>query len=184
MAHLRTRLGLAAVALTTIGTGLLASPASAQVVSIVDGPDASGSLGDILNVRINHAPNRVIVTTEVADLRATSAAGPSGLNIWLDTDPATAGPDFVFRTGLQAGQDFTLQRTNGWKPKGNPMTCDHRAVFDRAADTVKFNVARRCLANPEKVRIAERMRDDFDGSHPITDWLKGTRHLTRWVAHP
>ncbi len=183
MAHLRTRLALAAVALVTIATGALAAPASAQRVTIVDGPDTSGSLGDILNVRINHAARRVIVRTELADLRATSEEGPSGLNIWLDTDPSTTGPDFVFRTGLQAGQDFTLQRSNGFRPTGDPLTCDHRVVFDRAADTVRLSIARPCLGRPEKVRIAERMRDEFDGSHPLTDWLKGTKHLTRWVAH-
>ncbi|CUR54120.1 exported hypothetical protein [metagenome] len=183
MAQLRTRLAVAAVALATITTGALAGPASAEAVTIVDGPDASGSLGDILDVRINHAARRVIVKTELADLRASSEGGPSGLNIWLDTDPSTTGPDFVFRTGLQAGQDFTLQRTNRFKPIGEPLTCDHRVRFDRAADIVRLSVARPCLGRPEKVRIAERMRDDFDGSHPIIDWLKRTRHLTRWVAH-
>jgi len=182
MGTISTRLGLVA-ALATLATGALAGAASAQAVTIVDGPDASGSLGDIQAVTINHRAHRVVVTTEVADLRRTSTGGPSGLNIWLDTDRSNAGPEYVFRTGLQEGQDYTLMRTDGWRPTGDPLTCDHRATFDWAADTVRFGVARRCLGRPDEVRVAERMRDEWDASHVITDWLKGTRHLTRWVAH-
>ncbi len=182
MSNISTRLGLTA-AFATLAVGALAGAASAQSLSIVDGPDASGSLGDILDVRIEHRAKRVVVTTEVADLRRTSDGGPSGLSIWLDTDRSTPGPEFVFQTGLQAGQDYALLRTDGWKPVGEQLTCRHHADFDRAADTVRLSVRRGCLGAPTEVRIAERMRDDWDASHPIIDWLKGTQHLTAWVAH-
>jgi hypothetical protein len=181
MSSIRTRLGQAA-AVATMTTLALAAPASAEVANVFDGPDATGSLGDIQTVRIDHRAHNVIVTTTVADLRRTSDGGPSSLNIWFDTNPRRTGPEFVFGTGLQAGTDYQLLLAKDWKAVGDPLTCAHNAAFDWAGDQVVLTVSRGCLGSPANVRIAERMRDAFDGSHVITDWMKGTRQFSRWVA--
>ena len=172
--------------LATVGTlaaVALAAPASAETANVFDGPDASGSLGDILTVKIKHLDRRVVVTTNVADLRRQSEAGPSGLNIWFDTNPGRPGPEYVFGTGLQAGTDYFLSRARNWRAVGEPTSCSHNATFDWAGDKVVLSVARRCLGRPAQIRVAERMRDDFDASHPIVDWMKGTRKFSRWVDH-
>lgn len=182
MSNTIKRLGRA-VALATLAAGVIAAPASAEVANVFDGPDATGSLGDIQTVRIDHRAHRVVVTTNLADLRRTSGGGGSGLNIWFDTDRSRPGPEFVFLTGLQAGTDYQLMHSRAWRPSGSPMTCDHDATFDWAGDKVVLSVARGCFGRPDDVRVAERMRDAFDGSHVITDWLKGPRRFSRWVAH-
>ena len=185
MSTVRARITQAVVGatVTALSAVALAAPASAETANVFDGPDASGSLGDILTVNIKHRERRVVVTTNVADLRRQSEGGPSGLNIWFDTEPSRPGPGYVFGTGLQSGTDYFLSRARNWRAVGEPTSCSHQATFDWAGDKVVLSVARRCLGRPAKIRVAERMRDDFDASHPIIDWMKGTRQFSPWVHH-
>ena len=61
---------------------------------------------------------------------------------------------------------------------GEPLTCEHRVRLDFAADRLTFAAARACLGSPETVRIGAKMRDEFDGSHPVVDWLGEPRSWT------
>ena len=83
----------------TLATVALVAPASAETANVVDGPDVSGSLGDILTVNIKHRERNVVVATNVADLRRQSEAGRSGLSIRFDTDSGRPGPEYIFGTG-------------------------------------------------------------------------------------
>lgn len=174
---------------TTLATALVAgalaaaSPASAESVTLADPADATASLSDIREVTVRHTTTRVHVKVEFTALEKTSEFGPSGLTIYVDTDRETLGPEARIDTGLQAGTDYQLSRANGWKGvQGDPSSCAHRLRIDFEAATVKGWVARRCLKAPDAVRVAVRMVDLYDGSHPVTDWLKGTRKFTRWVS--
>ncbi len=149
-----------------------------------DGPDASGSLGDILTVNIKHRER----TGGGDDERCRSQEAVRGWTVrpqHLVRHQARAGPgpEYVFGTGLQSGTDYFLSRARNWRAVGEPSSCSHDATFDWAGDKVVLSVARRCLGRPAQIRVAERMRDDFDASHPIIDWMKGTRQFSRWVDH-
>jgi hypothetical protein len=158
----------------------VAGPARADDVTLTDPADASGSLSDIREVTVRHAAARLRVGIGFTELRPTSEAGPSGVSIYVDTDRSRRGPEYLLASGLQSGTDYQLVRTRGWGDTiGDPLSCAHRVRLDFAANRLRGWIARRCLRFPEQVRVAVRMTDNFDASHPITDWLKGPRRWTR-----
>lgn len=157
-------------------------PAQAESFSGRDPADAPGSLGDIRRVFADHSDKRVRVRVRVADLRPTSDAGPSGMRIYVDTSDARFGPEFVITTGMQEGSDYQLSRMRRWRIASEPLGCRHAVFLDFDGDAVRSTMGRRCLGNPVQVRVGVRMDDHYDGSHPIRDWFKGRRHLSRWLA--
>ena len=116
------------------------------------------------------------------DLRARSEAGPAGLTVFFDTAPQRKGPERRIDTGLNDGSDYQLTRATNWQQDGDRLTCRHSVSLDFKADVVTVWVARGCLGKPEKVRVAVKMVDLYDGSHPITDWIGNDRSFTPWLA--
>ena len=163
----------------TIG---LAGPAAAETTTFDDGADTTASLNDILRVRLNHGPGRVTVKIRFTDLRRHSRGGPASIGIFLDTNPDRRGPEFRLGSGLNEGTDFQLVRMRNWKPRGNPKTCNHDLALQFRKDRLVFTVARRCIGRPDTVRVGAKMIDQFDGSHPVHDWMKGPRRFTARVA--
>jgi hypothetical protein len=161
---------------------LLAAPASAASTSFFDGPDASGSLNEILRVSVNHGAGQAKVVVTFADLRKRSEGGPASIVIFLDTKQGRKGPEFRLDSGLQNGTDFQLRRAKNWKPVGEPKTCDHHVDLQFAKDKLVFTTARDCIGTPDTLRVGARMTDLFDASHPIHDWMKGPRRWTDTVA--
>ncbi|GEP32823.1 hypothetical protein NSZ01_05910 [Nocardioides szechwanensis] len=171
---------LAGVAVLTLG---LAGPAFAESTSQTDPADVGGaSLTDIRKVTLNHGTEQVITKVRFTDLQETSEAGPSGMTIYFDTRPGRKGPEFRLDTGLQSGTDYQLSRVQGWTSPGEPLSCDHSLRLGWATDVATLRVARTCLGNPAKVRVAVKMVDLYDGSHPVTDWLGNPRSFTDRVA--
>lgn len=170
---------VAAAAALTLGLG---APAFAESVSVSDGADTSGSLGDILDVTANYRARNLVVKVSVADLKPTSDGGPSSMSLFIDTDPGSPGPELRLGTGMQSGSDYQLVRMTGWKASSGALTCRHGVVLDNAGDVVRFKVRRNCLGKPAEVRVGVKMRDLWDGSHPLTDWLKHPRAFTRWLS--
>jgi len=174
---------IALVAAVATATLTVTAPAHADSVTLTDPADATASLSDIRKVAVGHTAARVTFRVRFTDLRRTSEAGPSGVQLYVDTNGARKGPEHVLGSGLQSGTDYQLARVRGWSgAAGNPMSCAHRVRLDFAADVLRGWIARRCLGAPAQVRLAVRMTDHFDGSHPVTDWLKGPRKWTRWLA--
>ena len=176
-ARLLTRLGAAAGGLV-LAVGLTA-PASAESTSFTDGADASGSLNDILRVRVNHGAERAKVVVTFADLRKRSAGGPAGIAVFLDTKQGRKGPELRLDSGLQNGTDYTLHRAKSWKPVGDPKTCAHDVDLKFGKDKLVLTTTRACIGTPTRLRVGAKMTDFFDASHPIHDWMKGAR---RWTA--
>jgi hypothetical protein len=174
------KLGIVATTLTVAAFGacLVAVPAQAARATYTDPADASGSLTDIRAVTVRHGPNRLAVKVRFTDLRRRSTEGPAGLTIGIDTRADRPGAEFRLGTGLQAGTDYQLVRIRRGQVVGEPLTCPHQVDLDYDADLLTFVAARTCLGSPESVRIAVKMRDDWDASHPITDWLGEPRSYT------
>lgn len=170
---------LGAVVLLATAVG----PASAERLGLDDPADVGGaSLSDILAVTAVHAPKKLVVRVDFAELEPTSDAGPSSLSVFVDTDPSVKGPEFRVGMGLQEGTDYQLVRMKGWKPVGEPLTCAHAVRIDFDANRVRARVSRACLGNPAKVRIGVKMTDLYDGSHPVVDWLGKRRYLSIPIA--
>lgn len=183
----RTRSALLAVAATAgLATPLFAvGPASADSIRQTDPADASGSLNDIRDVRLDYANQKVKVKVKVADLRRRSEAGPAGMTIHFDTNRGKAGPEYSLGTGLQDGTDYALVRSKGWSASGSSLvSCNQYGLrLDYARDWVVFWAKPACLGNPKALRVSVFMRDDYDGSHPIRDWApafhKWSKPVTR-----
>jgi hypothetical protein len=173
------RTGLIAAATAALTATLLAAPAHAEVTRVDDGADASGSLTDIRVVRAQHTDDRVIVKVNFSDLRKQANAG---LNVFIDKNAAKEGPEFVLSAPLFSGSDYALFRMTDWQLVGEPLACSYDMTYRWRRDFVVFDAGRGCFNHPAQVRIGLRMRDLADGSHPITDWLKGRREFTRWLS--
>jgi len=174
--NLRSALSAVVLAAAAIG---IAVPAYAQSVTVVDGPDASGSLSDIRRVTLDHKTDRVVVRTTFTDLTPDTIAG---LKINVDTDAGREGPEFVLLTGLGEGTDFSLHRATNWRAVGEPLTCFHRVAINWDTERLRFAASRACLGNPARVRVGEKMTDHTDASHPIVDWMTGVRRWTPWMT--
>lgn len=170
---------LAATTVLALAVGVV--PASAERASFPDPADMGGaSLNDIRRVTVHHGSHRVVITMGFVDLRHDSEEGPAGLTMLLDTRPAHAGPEFRLTTGLYDGTDYQLRKITDGRP-GEPLTCSHHVRLDPAADTLRFRAGRGCLDQPTRLRIGVKMTDQYDASHPVTDWLGEPRSFTRWV---
>ncbi|WP_244927671.1 hypothetical protein [Nocardioides sp. W7] len=159
----------------------VAAPASAEFGSFPDPADAQASLTDIRELRVAHGLQRVTVTVRFTDLRAESDAGPAGLTVFLDANPARRGPELALTTGLHQGTDYQLVRVRRWRLVGEPLTCEHSLRLRPARDFARIRVARTCLRDPARVRVAAQMIDQYDGSHPVVDWYRGPRRFTPWL---
>jgi hypothetical protein len=173
----RTRV-LTTVVAAALAATVVAGPAHAAKARYADPADAAASLTDIRAVVVDHRAARLVVKVRFADLRRHSTGGSSGLTILFDTRAGRAGGEFRLTTGLQSGTDFQLMKVRGGRAVGEPLTCDHRLRLGFAADRLSFSAARDCLGSPAKVRIGVKMRDDFDSSHPVVDWLGEPRSWT------
>lgn len=158
-----------------------AAPAGAAEATYDDPADATASLTDIRTVAIKHTPAKLRVVVGFTDLRRRSEGGAAGLTIFIDTRKDRRGADFGLTTGLQDGTDYQLLRIRRGHPVGAPLTCPHRVRLGFAGDRLASDAVRSCLGEPGRVRIGVKMRDDFDPSHPVLDWLGEPRSWTRWV---
>lgn len=180
--HPRTFLSLAAALAATTLVLAVAAPALAARTTRSDPADAGGSLSDLRRVSVNHGPEVVLVKVRFSDLRPTSEAGSAGMAIYLDTRRGRLGPELRLDTGLQSGTDYQLTRARDWRSVGEPLTCAHGLELDFGADLATFRVARSCLGYPAGVRVAVKMVDQYDGSHPVTDWIGNRGSFTSSVA--
>jgi hypothetical protein len=104
----------------------------------------------------------------------------AGATVYVDTDPATPGPDFLLGTPLFEGSDYAMFRTNRWQPVGEPLTCFHNVQLDFDNDVARIAFGRGCLGNPDAVRVAVKTASgQMNGI--ARDWLVSRRHLTSWV---
>lgn len=175
----RTRLKSLLVA-TIVATGLAVTPpAHAQSLALDDGADAWPSPTDIRKVRVGHGTENVKVRTTFPDLMKN---GHATLTVFIDTDVDRRGPEYGVVLPLFSGSDYVLRRMRKWKPVGKPVDCDYRGRFAWKKDFVRVRFDRDCFHDADQVRVGLKMRDHFDASHPIIDWLKGHRRWTRWLA--
>lgn len=158
-----------------------AAPAMAERIGVADPADATASLSDIRRATLAHGLERVFVKVRYADLRPAIRGGGTSVEIFLETNSFRRGPEFRLGAGLHQGTDYQLTRMRGWKSVGSPMTCQHAFALDYAKDVSKFEVARSCIGTPDAVRVAVKMTDRYDASHPVRDWLVGQREFTAKV---
>ena len=164
---------------------LTASPAMAERISINDpandhvppgGDDLDGA-GDVLKVRVDHAPKRVYVDT------VFRTEPYENLEVNFDTRKARPGPEFYL---LKTYLGVTL-----WRFKANG-----HAVREKCADkgvrylpkskTWAAHVNRGCLRSPQgdtPQRLRVRVLSASDDYYFTLDYVPGKHRYSRWVRH-
>lgn len=177
-----TRRTRTAVALAAAATAVLTSvaPASAETYRTDDGADATASLTDMRQVRITHGTDNVTVRIAYPNLKKQGQATQA---IYLDKNPDRRGPEYALVTPLFSGSDYALVKMRKWKVVGDgPIACDYSVDLRWRRDVVVVEIDRDCLGSPDELRVGLRMRDVYDASHPITDWLGDRRDFTDWLV--
>lgn len=174
---------IAAVSVAALTLGL-AAPANAELYGIDDfGNTGHGS--DLRAVQIRNAPKKLVVTTTHENLRKDPKSGSSGA-VFIDTDPADRGPEYVFVGGFFVGTDYSLLHTEGFHHStwGEPVDGTYSMTVDYLAETVTFRMSRAAIGKAGKVRVAVRVSGTrTDGtSNGLTDWLGEPRSFTPWIA--
>ena len=184
--------GAAASVAGVILTGASAAGASAAAPAGTS-PTATGTLvatdahgdmahgADIWKVTVGHR-KQVTVDIRHADPVRSYKGGSSG-SVFLDTDPARTGPEYVFTGGLFEGADYQLARVKGWKTVGPiNLRCSYIMKLDYAGDVTHIAIGRGCLGDPAKVRVAVRTGGEQPDGTLVRDWLHRPRSFTRWLA--
>jgi hypothetical protein len=171
---------LAVLAATAVAVGtLFTGSAVADVSTVLDAKNDTMGGADIWRVKVTHE-KRVRVDIKFKNLVPAFQSGASA-SIFVDTDKATAGPEFVLGTGLFEGTDYAMFRAEAWKSVGEPLTCFHKVTLDYDRDVAHVVFGRGCLGTPDAVRVAVKAASEHMGDVHV-DWLKGFRKFTPWVS--
>lgn len=159
------------------------SPAGADGIGIADPRDLDHGV-DLRSVEVEHKARNIVVTTTHTNLRPSFRTGSSG-SVFLDTDPADPGPEYVFAGGYFVGTDYQLVEVDGFSTRtwGEPVEGSYRMRIDYDVEHVRMRISRETLGSPERVRVAVRVAGTrTDGSTTAKDWLGEPRSFTDWVA--
>ena len=177
-----TLLSAATLAVASLALANLA-PAYADGIGVSDPQDLDHGV-DLRSVEVEHRSRNVVVTTTHTNLRATFRSGSSG-GVFLDTDPADPGPEYVFAGGYFVGTDYVLLHTDGFASSawGEPVEGSYRMKLDFDLEQVRMRISREAIGSPEQVRVAVKVAGSRrDGSSTAKDWLGEPRSFTDWVA--
>jgi hypothetical protein len=177
-----TILGTAALSAAALILSQL-SPASADGIGVSD-PQDLGHGVDLRSVEVDHGARNVVITTTHADLQESFRSGSSGA-VFIDTDPADPGPEYVFVGGFFAGTDYQLLSTDGFSRSAwsEPVEGSYRMRIDYDAEQVRMRISRDAIGSPEQVRVSVRVAGTKpDGKSTRHDWLGAARSFTDWVA--
>ena len=172
-----TALSAAALTLTQL------APATADGIGVADPADLHHGV-DLRSVVVDHKANNLVVTTTHTNLRETFRSGSGGA-VFIDTDPADPGPEYVVVGGYFVGTDYSLLHTDGFAGStwGDPVEGSYRMTVDYDKEQVRTRISRAALGSPEQVRVAVRVAGTrTDGSNTRRDWLGAPRSFTEWVA--
>lgn len=177
---------LAAALVATAGYEAASAPVRTQWV----GPttrtfgDARGEqpgAADVLRVRVVDDPagERPIVVR----VRLDSVRAGDGVLAWLDTDPWSAGPEYL-AGGIANSDALGVTRVPGWTEKGSWVDCPaFRMSYDQWAPPPEavLRVPRDCVGHPGAVRVGVTsvrvagtggvVRDDAPARHAFYAWV-------------
>lgn len=174
----------AAVSAATLTLGLagLAGPASAASIGVKDPRDTRHG-SDLRSVELKNGERNVVLITTHTNLRRDPKSGSAGA-VYLDTDRADKGPEFVFVGGFFEGTDYQFLETEGFGHKkwGAPVDGSYEMNINYVKDRVRMRMSSAALGEPGKVRAAVRISGSRTDGTGVVDWLREPRSFTEWVA--
>jgi hypothetical protein len=173
-----TATATAAAAALTLG---LAAPAAADSIGLRDPAEISHGV-DLRAVEVINGERRLRIVLTHTNLRRDPRTG-SGGSVYIDTDRADRGPEFVFTGGFFAGTDYQMLATEGFGAKQwkDPVTGFHEMTLDYADEQTRMRISRRALGGADAVRVAVKVSGQRTDGSQVVDWLREPRSFTRWV---
>ena len=181
---------------TTIASAAVALSAAALTVGIpgvahaelygIDDPQDTFHGSDVRSLSVKNGQQNLHVVTDHDGLRRDPATGSRGL-VYVDTDDADRGPEYVVVASYTAGGDFTVAETEGFGREqwGEPVEQgDAKLEVRYARERVHLTLSRHAIGDPTDVRVAVRVAGNrTDGtSHGLVDWVGEQRGFTPWIA--
>ena len=155
-----------------------AVPAAADVTVFSDRNNDARSTVDIEKVRVDNG-KRVVVTTTFDNLRKSFAGG---LGVYFDIRGPDRGPEYVAAGGINAqGTDWQIAQIENWRHGHSQLLyrCDIDMRVSFKKDKATFDIARRCLQRPGRIRVAAHstgqrasQRDWAPKRHRFYDWVR------------
>jgi hypothetical protein len=157
---------------------VVAAPATAATLVLRD-PNESGTASDVRRVTVSHrydaqgSAGRVRVVARVGNVLYGDR-----FDLWVDTPGSRR--NYNATVYPEAGYD-AIQRVVGWRTRGQDGCLDWEARSLAGRDrTVLISIPRRCLGNPDRVRIGFRAIYAFNQG-TVRDWVPAARTFSRWV---
>jgi hypothetical protein len=180
--------GVAAVSALSITA--FAGTAMAETAAFTDAHGDMSQGADIRTVRVINGEERLRINVVHRDLVRSFRSG-SSVSVFIDTDPARSGPEYVFAGGTFEGADYALLPAEGFKADGNRQVPlrggSYIMKLDYVHDVARISIDQVVLQDPAKVRVevktgAELLPEGSTASTNEVDWLKQPRRFTTWVA--
>jgi len=184
----RTALGrLAAVAAaSTLAIPAVSGTAAAATDAFRDARGDMSQGADIDRVRVVNGDERLRINVVHRDLVRSFRSG-SSISVFLDTDRARQGPEYVFTGGTFSGADYALLKADGWKAAGSRQVPLRGGSYimrlDYADDVARISIDQVILGAPDVVRVevktgAELVTAAGPAPSGEVDWLGSPRTFT------
>jgi hypothetical protein len=180
--------GVAAVSALSIFALAGSALAESSVVTDAHGDMSQGA--DIRKVRVVNGADQLRINVVHRDLVRSWRSG-SSISVFLDTDPARSGPEFVFSGGTFQGADYALLPAKGFAAAGNRQVPLHggsyQMTLDYVHDVARISIDQVVLDGPARVRVevrtgAELLPANGPAASNEKDWLGTPRRFTPWIA--
>ena len=158
-------------------TVVAAATANADTGRFRDRANDAPAAIDLRSVKVKNF-KRVVVRARYDNLVDGRSGGWS---VYFDTNKRRVGPEFGAGGGLSRGTDWKISRMRGWQYTGNPRSCPIEMKVNYRRDVSTFQVSRRCLDRPGRVRVSvvasksrpdgSVRRDYAPRRHRFYDWV-------------
>ena len=181
----------AVAAVSAVAITAAASTALAQSTSFDDAHGDMKQGADIRKVRVSNGEEALRVNVRHRDLVKSFRSG-SSIAVFIDTDAARTGPEYVFQGATFEGADYALLKADGFKADGNrqvPLRGGSYVMkLDYVEDVARISIDQVVLGSPDKVRVEVKTGAELlpEGSttpeSKEVDWLGTPKSFTPYVA--
>jgi hypothetical protein len=171
----------AIAAVSALGFAAFAPAALADSNRFTDARGDIAQGADIQAVRVFNSNATLRVNVKHRDLVRSFRSG-SSISVFLDTDPARRGPEFVFTGATFSGGDYALLPARGFRASSDTQVPLHGGSYlmrlDYARDIARITIDQVVLGSPAAVRVEVKTGAEGVGQPNEVDWLGTPRSFT------
>ncbi len=180
---------VSAIAITAVTAA--AGAALAQSTAFADARGDMKQGADIRKVRVTNGEEALRVNVRHRDLVKSFRSG-SSIAVFIDTDAARSGPEYVFQGATFEGGDYALLPAKGFKADGNRQVPLHGGSYlmklDYVEDVARISIDQVVIGSPDRVRVEVKTGAELlpagstsPGQNEV-DWLGTPKSFTPYVA--